>query len=159
MEKFKTLVDKINVVLVKIVTVLFVLMSIACFVQILFRYALKLPLPWTEELARFLFVWVVFIGGAVDVKGKVHVGIDNFVEKLKLKPKRMVYTISYMLCIVMSAVISYYGFIVVQRMVGQASPAMRISMSYVYLAIPLGFLVSALNFIYLGLDLYMQPSK
>ena len=43
-------------------------MVLVTLAQVIFRYVLAAPLPWSEELARYCFVWIVFLGGAVDFR-------------------------------------------------------------------------------------------
>ena len=58
------------------IVILLSLMIIFAFLQVLFRYALRLPYPWTEELARYLMIWLVFIGAAAGVRLENHIKID-----------------------------------------------------------------------------------
>ncbi len=50
--------------------------------QVLFRYALRIPVPWTEELARFLLVWITFIGAAAVQADDSHLRIDWVMAKM-----------------------------------------------------------------------------
>ena len=45
--------------------------------QILFRYGLSVSVPWTEEVSRLLFVWLVFIGAAIGWREKAMIVIDT----------------------------------------------------------------------------------
>jgi TRAP-type C4-dicarboxylate transport system permease small subunit len=53
--------------------------------QVLFRYVLKIPVPWTEELARILFILSMFLGIAIAIREKEHI-VVNFLFK-KLNPR------------------------------------------------------------------------
>jgi TRAP-type C4-dicarboxylate transport system permease small subunit len=154
MEAYEKILDAVNKIIVYIITVLFGAMSIASLLQVIFRYVLKHPLPWSEELARFLFVWVVFLGSAVAIKEKAHVGLEYFVDQLKISQRKIIYALAYILCMFMSIIICINGFSVVKSTLTQLSPAMHLPMAYVYFAIPLGFLLSLFNFIYLFMELF-----
>ena len=54
-----------------------VLMSLATFVNVVFRYVFNSPFQWAEEFSRYAFIWVVFIGAAVSTKHKTHIIIDT----------------------------------------------------------------------------------
>ena len=49
--------------------IIFCLIVLLIFTQVLFRYLLNNSLNWTEELAKYLFVWMTFIGSASAFKG------------------------------------------------------------------------------------------
>jgi TRAP-type C4-dicarboxylate transport system permease small subunit len=49
--------------------------------QVLFRYVLKIAVPWTEELARALFVMSMFLGMAIAIRGKEHIVVDFLFKK------------------------------------------------------------------------------
>jgi len=50
------------------ITVLFSLLITVCFLQVLFRLVLNLPLAWTEELSRYIFIILVYLGASVAAK-------------------------------------------------------------------------------------------
>jgi TRAP-type C4-dicarboxylate transport system permease small subunit len=61
---------------------LFALLLILAVTQVVFRYVLMIPLPWTEELARFTLVWVTFLGAASVTRRKLHLAVDILISKL-----------------------------------------------------------------------------
>ena len=63
------------------------LISLLVIIQITFRFVLNNPLPWPEELSRLLFIYLVFIGGAVSSRNNDHIGID-LIDHLVTAPKR-----------------------------------------------------------------------
>ena len=73
----KTLTRSIDVFLVIFILIMFVSVCL----QVFFRYVLEKPLSWSEELARFAFVWLSFIGAAMSLGKRLHFGIDYLVKK------------------------------------------------------------------------------
>ena len=59
-----------------------VVMVIVTLAQVFFRYVIAAPLPWSEELARYCFVCIVFLGGAIGLSRGIHLGVDLFVNTL-----------------------------------------------------------------------------
>ena len=51
-------------------------MIFAAFAQVIFRLILKSPLAWSEEVCRYCFVWLVFLGGGWAVSGDAHFRVD-----------------------------------------------------------------------------------
>lgn len=115
-------------------------MSIIIFVQVIFRYLLKASLPWSEELSRYLLVWTTFFGGAYGVRLGAHIGVEAFMMLLPKKVKRVLNVLILIVSIALCAIIFIFSIQIVQTQLrkGQLSPAMRIQMGYVYLAIPFG---------------------
>jgi TRAP-type transport system small permease protein len=62
-----------------IVAPLFLIMLALMFIQVVYRYVLESPLPWSEELCRYLFIITSFMGGAAATAERSHIEI-NFVE-------------------------------------------------------------------------------
>ena len=60
---------------------LLALMTILIFLQIIFRFVLNLSLDWTEEVARYTFVWLVYMSASLGVKHSSHIRVE-LVEKL-----------------------------------------------------------------------------
>jgi len=114
--------------------------------QVFTRLVLKNPSTWTEELAQFLLVWVALLGGAVALNRGAHLGIDYFVGKLPRRA-RVATEVVVFLCV---AAFSFFvmvggGVDLVRSMLvlGEESPALRLKIGYVFLAVPIsGFFLA-----------------
>lgn len=67
---------------------LLVLMVSFVVIQVVCRF-LRVPTPWTEEMARYLYVYITFLGSAVALKENEHVVIDLLLSKLKKRPRKV----------------------------------------------------------------------
>ena len=142
------MIDDVVSKLVKVIlTILFAAITIVIFMQIIYRYVLLKPIPWAEEVARYLFVWISFLGAGVAVKLKSHVGVGFVINMLPKRITKMALTFSYLLCAAFSILMTIHGWTLVLRTSGQVSAAMRMPMSYAYLAIPVGFFIMFKNFL------------
>ena len=57
-------------------------MSVVVFVQVVFRFIVKSSLPWSEELSRYLQVYITFFGTAYGIQTGAHLGIEAFTHLL-----------------------------------------------------------------------------
>ena len=137
LERIRSAVDKVlEWVLITIVAV----MTLNVLWQVFTRFIMKSPSSYTEELARYLLVWLGLLGGAYAVGKKMHLSIDLLPMKLKGK-SRLMLELVIQGCIVLfaTAVVLVGG----AELVGltltleQLSAALRIKLGYVYLALPL----------------------
>lgn len=104
------------------------------------RYALGGQASWTEELARFLLIWVTLLGGAAAFATKGHLGVDYFVEKLHPETRRVVAVFSHLVVLFFAlAIFVYGGWCTVSDTLAmeQSTPALQWQMGHVYLAIPI----------------------
>ena len=70
-----------------VIVVLVTLLTAVTFAQVTTRYVLGDPLIWSEEAARYLFVWVSMIGAALAIREGGHFGLDLLIRPLpELKP-------------------------------------------------------------------------
>lgn len=138
-------VDKLVTCFEDYVTVIcFTLMSIITLVAVFFRYALSSPIIWSEEVARYLMVWGIFIGISIVTRKKAQLGIDIFVAFAPDQVKKVFTMISHILLIVTYVIAFYLSVVFVNdaAQLGQLTPILRIKFSYVYMAMPIGFLLS-----------------
>lgn len=109
------------------------------------RYALGSQASWTEELARFLLIWIGILGAAYASGQKMHLAIDLLQPKLEEQNQKRVSTFIHLLIIAFAlAIMVIRGgrLIYITNVLGQISPAMRVPMYFVYSVIPLsGFLI------------------
>lgn len=133
--------DKINRTTEIALLVIVSVMAGVVFVEVLFRYVLMLPLFWTEELARYCLVWSSLLGASVALKRGEHIAVTFFVDRI---PRHIGPQAAFLVPIVIAlflAVILWGGVHLVTITRHQLSPAMRIPMSWPYLAIPISSLI------------------
>ena len=123
---------------------IFSLMIAVTFAQVIFRYVLRSPLPWSEELARYCFVWIVFLGATLGLERGVHIGVDILTILLPGRVQRWLAAINEVLILAFVLLIILASISVVDANRLQFSPALGLQMAKVYLAIPLGMAVMAL---------------
>lgn len=69
-------------------------MSLAVFGNVVLRYVFNSGLTWSEEMSRYFFVWLVFLGAIAALKDKMHLGVDIVVNALPKKIQKIVFVIS-----------------------------------------------------------------
>ena len=107
---------------------------------VLTRYIAGEQAKWTEELARFLLIWVSLLGGAIAYRGREHLGIDFIVAMLEPQVRKgMMLLTELLMCIVAVAILIYGGGQLVRDalILEQTTPALGWKMGHVYLVIPL----------------------
>jgi TRAP-type C4-dicarboxylate transport system permease small subunit len=80
-------------------------MCIIVFGNVLLRYLFNSGITWSEEVARYLFVWLVLLGSVMVLKDNGHLGVETVIKMLPKPLKRTVYIVSnvivlYILCLV-----------------------------------------------------------
>ena len=117
------------------------------FAQVLFRFVFASPLSWSEELVRYVFIWSVFLTAAIGFNLNSHISIDFLTTWYPPRLQRMVALVSWG-CVILGVVVV---FVLGMRLIQspsvwlQKSPAMEISMTLPYAAIPVGCVVMMVN--------------
>ena len=108
--------------------------------QVVTRFVLQTSAPWTEESARYVFIWMTFIGAAYAAKKGIHIRIDLLDTYLPPKAGRVFRMISTLLFLVFMAIMVWAGWQVCSNLLArpQYSPVMRIPTIIVYAAVPVG---------------------
>lgn len=134
----RLLVKGIDVIAYTIVVVATTVMVVVTGLQVVFRFIVAHPLYWSEEVSRYAFVWTVFVGSAITVKGRAHIAVDYLVGFFPQRVRTVLqYVVPGIVAIFLVTVISQ-SFRVVRVNMRQTSPAIGIPMGYIYLAIPVG---------------------
>jgi C4-dicarboxylate transporter DctQ subunit len=150
-EKMNTLKKFLNNIEEIIVVPLVAVMTVVIVMQVIFRYVLKGSLPWSEELARYLMVWVTFVGASIGVKKGAHVGVEALVMALPKKAQTIAKYLGIIISVIFCIVVFSAGLGILQKQIigHQVSPAMRIPMWWAYAAVPVGAFLMAVRFIQL----------
>lgn len=80
-----------------LVAAMLALMVLLVFGNVVLRYAFNSGISMSEELSRWLFVWITFLGAAVALKEKRHLGNHFLIARLPRRPRKLCMTISYLL--------------------------------------------------------------
>jgi TRAP-type C4-dicarboxylate transport system permease small subunit len=106
--------------------------------QVIFRYVLSQPLPWSEELARYLMIWVACLAASeAYVKGN-HVGVSFIIDSLKPNLRKIMILAIHLIVSILMGVIAYQGFRLSFLLRDQLSPALGLPMTWPYMAVPVG---------------------
>lgn len=126
-----------------ILAILLGLIVIIMFTQVLFRYVFNNSLSWTEEIAKFLFVWITFFGAALCFSEKMHLGVDFIVRKLPRKLGKYLLLVNTLLIVLFNGVMVFIGFSWVINVSGTLSPAVGLPLNIVfYSALPVSAVIS-----------------
>lgn len=123
-----------------ICVILLLAMVILITLQIVSRYFFSAAIGWTEELVRFLMIWLVFFGVSAGVKRQSFIKVEIFVSKLSEPVKKLCSYISYALCIAILLILIYQGTLMTIKMGTTPAVTMPITWHYVYSAVPIGSL-------------------
>ncbi len=121
-----------------ILTVIMCIMLVVVSAQVWYRFVLNNPLAWSEEVARYLFVWISFLGSAVGVRMNVHLGIDLIDKILSPKGRKIMTVLVNLLIQIFLVVVIFWGIKILKVVQFQKSASMGIPMTYPYLAVPVG---------------------
>lgn len=121
-----------------IATVLFTLLTAVVALQVLTRFVLHTPMIWSEEVARFLFFWVVLLGAAMSVKDRRHFVIDLFGGRTRGAPAlRFLLDILPGVCVLAFSLLLFAeGVRYSQVGLFRTASNSRVNMALVYAAIP-----------------------
>ena len=118
----------------------FVVTIALIFVQVVCRYVLRNSLSWSEELARYIFVWQIWLGAAYAAKIDKHINITVVRERLPQKTQIVLDFLVLAIWLAFSLFMVVRGIDVVNSIfkMKQRSPALQIPMGIPYMAVPVG---------------------
>jgi len=123
--------------------ILFPIMTLVVFAATISRYFKLVPMPWSEELARYIMVWMAYIGASLGVKRNAHLGVEALVNLLPRRLRVAADVLRVLVIVVFSIAIASYSYkiIIHQININQTSPALFIPIWVAYLAVPVGCLM------------------
>ncbi len=108
--------------------------------QVFTRFVLKDPSSFTEELARYLLIWVGLLGASYAAGKKMHLAIDVVLQTIKNKKKiwaEICIQVSLFLFSFFVMVVGGLRLVTITMTLNQISAALRIKLGYVYMVLPL----------------------
>ncbi len=137
--------QKLDKILGNFLVFLMVLIVIAVLWQVFSRYILHSPSSYTEEIARFLLIWIGVLGAAYASGQQEHLAINILPPKLDEKNRirlRVFINLLIMLFCLVVLIIGGGNLVYMNYDLGQTSAALNLPLSFVYLVVPIsGILV------------------
>ncbi|TWG94810.1 C4-dicarboxylate transporter DctQ subunit [Mesorhizobium sp. J18] len=150
MQAISRFADGLCLMLGWIVGIFLAAATAAVFLQVVIRFVLPLfnvivAAPWTEEAARYLMVWVVFLGVAVLCRSYRLISVEMLAIVVPKPAGTAIKLISTAISIGFFALVAQIGFGWTMMSGIELSPVMRLPMNWVYFAVPIGSLLAIFN--------------
>lgn len=131
-------------------------MTLIIFAQVFFRYILKSPLSWSEESARYLFVWVSFIGSVVAARRHQHIGVEMLINKLPDPIQKYIRILAHLITALFFGVVSWYTIRMIPKLMAQTTSALKIPMAIPYLGVLIGCVLMTFFYLCEAVDTAMK---
>ena len=122
--------------------------------QVIFRYGIQSSLTWSEEVARYTFIWGIFIGTSVAARRSQHIVVDALVKALPVSLQRWLRVANLLLCTAFFTLFMYVSVLLVQNAIPQKSSSLEISIAWVYASAVLGAVLTVLHLV----NALLQPA-
>lgn len=132
--------------------------TVIIFANVIARYVFQNSFVWAEELARYNIIWVAFIGMSLCARLGGHVSMDVLFSRLRGPSRLFVWRFINVVTTGFCVYLAFTGWLLVSSVwrTGQISPATGLPMWVVYLAVPVGALLTARSFLLLT---FQQPPR
>jgi len=113
-------------------------MVVLLFIQVVGRYGFENPPDWTEELARMVFIYLTFVGGALAIVRNAHLRIESFHDRLSPRSKTTLDIALTLVGVIFLVVTLYYSVGLLGRLSHQPMSSVPISKAFMFAAVPVG---------------------
>lgn len=122
-------------------------MTVIVIIGIILRFVLKIPNPYGEEASKYLMILAVYMGSAMCVRKRKHLGLEFFVQKL---PTKLSHSVKMITDVIVCVAYVWLSILTIQYTqtgirLPQLSPAMRIPIWIMYGVVALGFTLCAVH--------------
>ncbi len=121
------------------VGILMIVLSTNVLMQILSRQILRVSMVWTDEVARFSFIWMTMLGASLQVRHKSHYAVTMISEQFK--NRKFFNYLVFLSILVVAGMLLYFGYRYALMGLRRVSPSTNIKMIWIYSAIPVGGLL------------------
>jgi TRAP-type C4-dicarboxylate transport system permease small subunit len=130
---FRALEKLLRIVVAALVATIVVMVA----AQVVFRYALKEPIVWSEEFTTLCYQWLSYLGAALAVRYRAHYGVDFVVRFLGPRSKRLLEWLEHIVVWLLALFMMVYGWRIVESSAMQMYPTLPFSVGTGYLVLPI----------------------
>lgn len=142
-----------------IIVAMFSCMSIAVFIQIIFRYLLHQPIYWSEEFPRFILIWLTFLGSAIAMKNRSHLSISLLTNRLAVQKRIWVQFFANLLSLLFISILVWGGIIIAILTMPNRTAALQMPTGLVYLAVPVGGIIMIIYLLKNTIELFKENNR
>jgi len=140
--------DLLNKVVAQLCLVSMAGMTFVVLLGVVFRYVLRMPLSWTEELSRYLMIWAASLAISLGIKENSHVGLTILIDAAKSKVVRVILESAiFFVTLVFLVIMTYYSILMVIEAKWQISQGLGITMVLPTLAIPVSMIIGLVQLV------------
>lgn len=136
--------------------VLLALMSVIIFTNVIVRYFTDQSIPWAEEVARHMMIWLTFLGAGPVLRYGGHLAVENLQDALPRPVAQALRALIALLLLGFFAFLVYWGLLYMERTQFQSTAATQIPFSYIYAAMPVGGVILILNLLLIARDYVLE---
>lgn len=129
---FKALADHLTRALEVVMVLCLVVMLVMVFGNVILRLFFNTGIDLSEEIPRFAFVWMTFLGAIVGMRRRAHLGVDILVQALPVLGRKVCWGLSQAVMLVCCVYIVYGTWLQHEIIEGNASPVAQLSMLWVF---------------------------
>lgn len=122
--------------------------TVVLFANVVLRYCFHSGLHWSDEIIRYVMIWISFVGISFGIRQDKLMAVDLILNYVGAGYQRLIRIINSVLGILFGILILYYGIVAVSTMAksAQVSPALEVPMYIFYMTIPLSGAIMTLEF-------------
>lgn len=111
---------------------------------VFWRYALNNAIPWSEEITKYLMVWLTFLGAPIALRQFAHINIDLLLKVFPPRGQQAFHLVIHLVIVVTMGIICWKGIGFAQLGARQVASSINISMLWMYISVPIGAALTCL---------------
>jgi TRAP-type C4-dicarboxylate transport system permease small subunit len=146
-----SLSHRINWIVERVCVALLVLLVLDVWLGVLVRYVIPLPLTFTEELARYLMIWMALLAVSSGIVHREHIGVEFIFERMPAAARRWLAIAFDVIAFAFFAALFWYGLDFVDRGFKRITMIYEIPKAYPFMGVPLAAGMACVQLLLLGI--------
>ncbi|NYF23728.1 TRAP transporter small permease [Sporosarcina sp. JAI121] len=143
---FVKIVDRVNAIAEKVLAFILMVMAVVVMMQVLVRFVFEqFSIPWSEEIAKYLMIWLTFVGSAIATRKAKLIAIDSVVFALSERWGKILKFLAHIISLIFYVILLVVGIEWFQFGFTETAPVTKISKAYVYAAMMVGAVLMIIN--------------
>ena len=128
---------------------LYAMIVITIFVEVFRRFVLSYSSIWAEEVARYAFIYVSWIGASAAIRERAHIRIDVLLSAVNDRSRAAMYIFGDLITMALAVCAFYWSMesLLVSMKFGSVTHGLRISLAWFLAAVPIGFAMMFLRLV------------